>query len=697
MMGDYNEIVNSASEKMKTDEASLFKKEPRLNVISKETYEERASKVFHLLWETLSRSFGPYGAPTLIFNYPYSHVTKDGFTIMKNLSMDASDQLVDQSIANMASDICGRLNYAVGDGTTSAVIATNSIYQNYMKYREKLESDMIMPRDIMSAFNDIKNAIIDKLHECVETIQTDDPEKLFENIYKVVYISSNADAEMSNHIASLYRELGFPGITCELSADGITRSRLIKGYQYDLTLTDRLYTNSDDGTLKINGADVIMFSVKVTKDIYTNILKPLNEHARMRGRKLIVCASMYDETALGQTIRRDLNNEYQQTKDINMVLCTYKAISEHTRKLADDFAMLTNTIMIDRELRASIEMQIDEGASILDIFNFDDRDDIPNLICVGMDHDSQNPVRYINNNRPANVDPIKAPTNGIRVGYIGKASIGLTKSLFEEFYYNEIRYNAVLKEAEFLMKEAEDKYKKLGTFNVVTTQAQQRLYSLKLNMGSIEVGADSDLSQKLIKDAVDDAIKAAASAFNHGIVKGCNTDMIRTIKSIKDITIDDPMKNNLYMTLIDILLDGFKDIYRTVLSNAFKDRVLFTQEEMMNDFYITEPELYEKLENILTNIFHKNILDSITVENKESIVAKTASDLISEYGNCNLHDLLISISANTGMVFDVSTKAFSNDIVNSAQTDEEILIATIDLISLLITGNQMLITQKHNF
>ena len=43
--------------------------------------------------------------------------------------------------------------------------------------------------------------------------------------------------------------------------------------------------------------------------IYTNILKPLNEHAKARGRKLIVCASMYDETALGQTIRRDLTND----------------------------------------------------------------------------------------------------------------------------------------------------------------------------------------------------------------------------------------------------------------------------------------------------------------------------------------------------------------------------------------------------
>ena len=115
---------------MSTQDGRHFKKNPAVNVISKEEFEERISKVFHLLWKTLSKSFGPYGAPTLIYNYPYSHVTKDGYTIMKNLSMDASETLVDQAIADMAADICGRLNYTVGDGTTSAVIATNSIYNN---------------------------------------------------------------------------------------------------------------------------------------------------------------------------------------------------------------------------------------------------------------------------------------------------------------------------------------------------------------------------------------------------------------------------------------------------------------------------------------------------------------------------------------------------------------------------------------
>ena len=110
--GEWNEPKEGKD--MSSNDGRLFKKEPAINVISKEEFEERVEKVFHLLWKTLAKSFGPYGAPTLIYNYPWSHVTKDGYTIFKNLSMDASETKVDQAIADMAGDICGRLNYSVG-------------------------------------------------------------------------------------------------------------------------------------------------------------------------------------------------------------------------------------------------------------------------------------------------------------------------------------------------------------------------------------------------------------------------------------------------------------------------------------------------------------------------------------------------------------------------------------------------------
>ena len=69
-----------------------FKDDPKINVINNDEFEKRVEKVFHILWETLSKSFGPYGAPTIICNYPFRHITKDGYTIMKNLSFNLKGQ-----------------------------------------------------------------------------------------------------------------------------------------------------------------------------------------------------------------------------------------------------------------------------------------------------------------------------------------------------------------------------------------------------------------------------------------------------------------------------------------------------------------------------------------------------------------------------------------------------------------------------
>ena len=679
--------TNSLNERMISDEKEFFKSEPRVNVISKEMYEQRVAKVFKLLWSVLSKSFGPYGAPTLINNYPYSHVTKDGFTIMKNLSMDASEQLVDQAIANMASDVCGRLNYAVGDGTTSAVIATYSIYNNYLKYKKELDVNMVMPRDIIYSIKSLKNDIIAELDNYRQSIRSEDPDELYNNIYNVVYISSNGDDEISNYIASLYKELKFPGISCELATDGITKKRLIEGFKLDLVLNDKLYINSDNDSMIESSCDIVILNVRVTKDVYEKILKPLNEQSRIRGRKLIVCAATYDETALMQTIRRDLTNEYQKNKDINMVLTTYKAVSEHLKTKINDFAVLCNTIIIDRSIRDEIFEKIDSGKNLLEIFNFDSRDDIPNLICLGKDKNGA--IRCINSDFTCGKAEkiFELDDSAIRIGYAGNVNIGMKNSTFSDFYYNQNSYDAILKDAEITMRDVEEKYKKLGTFNLVVNQAQQRYYALKLKMGVIEVGGDSELSQKLFKDSVDDAIKAAASAYDHGIILGCNVFLINSISKILEAA------ENLYKTVpskklmteiivLKILRDGFIDVYKTVLSNAFDDSEL----KFMNK---------EDIKEKFFEIFHEDVLPDDFDNCADVIIANVKKRC--EYAEITVHDMIIEISSFMNLVFDVTTKRFTNKVINSTQTDEEIVTATIDLISILMTGNQMVVTQKHNF
>ena len=42
-------------------------------------------------------------------------------------------------------------------------------------------------------------------------------------------------------------------------------------------------------------------------------------------------------------------------------------------------------------------------------------------------------------------------------------------------------------------------------------------------------------------------------------------------------------------------------------------------------------------------------------------------------------------------MLDLSTGEFNKDVINSTETDKEILKATIDLLSLLITGNQLVL------
>ena len=245
--------------------------------------------------------------------------------------------------------------------------------------------------------------------------------------------------------------------------------------------------------------------------------------------------------------------------------------------------------------------------------------------------------------------------------------------------FDQKKYEVAVADAKADLEEKEKKYQKLGTFNLEVSQAQERLYALNLKMGIIEVGADTELSQKLLKDAVDDAIKAAASAFKHGVVLGCNTNLIQILTEMFESETDEVRKRLIY-----VLKEGFIDVYKTVLNNAFEDIVLRIHsydEDAYNEFRkwisnrgLNMDELFTDkaaLENAIRNATYKNMY--------------------------SVHDVLIQYSLLTSQVLDISKFKYSTSVINSLQTDEEILKATIDLISILIVGNQMVITQKHNF
>ena len=733
-----------------SNELMESKSKTEINVISKEEFEDHVERVAYLLWQTLSKSFGPYGSNTIIHRHPYSHITKDGFTIAKSLSFNVADTFTNQAISMMITDICGRMNTAVGDGTTTAIVSTYNIYKAYINIRESFLKTGFLPRDILYRSEYLKDKIREALKRMairidmpsattkgIDLYNSDTKSTTVDNIRKIVAVSSNGDETITNTITSLYEKFGYPMITCEKSVDGEERVHEVEGFRLPLNITDQMYVNSDDGLMRLQESDVLVFTCKITSDIFDHIIHPTLLLSQTCGRSLLVAAPSYDEVLLDRTIAPMLRNEYSKYKSISLVLCVYKATNAFQRKTISDFAMLCRTTPIDRPLASEI---IQTTAQ----FGVQNSDKIPfygilntrrewlkdvsypfiavaeNKMGVGTHDENDEKVYTLLEERGAYI-PGGETDNKLyfNLGYCKDLELGLDKpSIIHKFFYDEDEYILHLQEAKKEMEATEAKYKRLGTFNTETTKMRQRYYALQLQITLIEVGGDSELSIGMRQDVYDDAIKAAASAYRYGMVQGCN---VNTIQAINQVIYDtqlkqdemDPSQYELDLLLLGIIKNGFVNTYRTVLNNWIPDVTIWDMNECVGPDWEPDDTLYEMIKKAYSNLFKrwckKDIEDYFTEEQfKEYLLAtiRTKYMFDPEFNNSDykkgkyvltFFDLIIKASEITGTVFDLTTKTFSNEIVNSLQTDDEILNATIDLLTLLMSGNQMVVTQRLSF
>nr|DAS58542.1 MAG TPA: Heat shock protein 60 [Caudoviricetes sp.] len=685
---------------------AIFSDEPFMNVIPKDLFDERTQSVFSTLGKALARSYGPYGAAAVISEYPMYHITKDGYTIQKNIAFDKTTSYIDQIIAGMAGDICGRLNYSVGDGTTTAVVATNEIYQAYVnliKRDKRLQK--VLPRDIMKSFNRVKDKLVDAILNTATPIRSLSKSELANYIRKIVYVSSNGDEDITNIITDLYKDLGYPAINIEQSPDGVTRKKIIDGFQIDAILTDKIYINSDDMTMKLENADVIVFDHRVYKDEYLFLLKPLSSECKSRGRHLICLAPFYDESMMASLVSPDLNSEFAVNKDINLVLMSYRNTSLHHKKMITNLMMLFNTLPITRDMSNELISKVNEIRTNTKTFeenfpfNLDERGLIGTL-CVTSDKD----IKVIKKDESYKYF-IEHQDEKFRIGFVEYAGLGLKESVFNGFHRNENLYQTYVKDARDDLEAAEKKYQSLGTFNTEISQCQQRLNALELHLGIIEVGGDSTYSKGFNNDVVEDAVKASRSAYNFGVVHGCNQTLLSVLyRMMTETPKDDSTK--LDHIVETIIFNGFWRVYRTLITNKNVD--LATKRKMSVIHETTDDAEIELDKNRCADAIAEYFSDGFTnadadiykmmIEDIEKMYSCGFDSVVKELHEINdVADVIIALSILYNKPFDITTGKLSDDIIHSAETDVQILKATCDLINLLITGNQLVISQYGRF
>lgn len=641
--------------------------QPAINVLSQKDFQKRASVIFQTLDDVLGRSLGAYGAPTIISTYPYSHITKDGFTIARNIefAFHNGDE-VDRAIAKLATEICTRLNYAVGDGTTSAIVAVNQIYKSAMNILVKERKGR--PRDVLKVFKEVKDEIIDLLEKESGMIREDN---LADIIRKIVYVSSNGDKRLTDMIVQAYQEIGAPSISSDVSDTSEMYLEIINGYKSDIRIADKIYYNNDKQTADHRKVDVIMFDHKITSETYKKIIEPLAKLVRYLGRHLLCIAPWYDETLLQSTISRNLNAEYKQTGDISLIIASYPRTTETQKKNFSDLAILLNTSIIDKGLEYEILDYIGDEipeAKLMSVINISDRD-IPGINVF----DPAGKTMIKSDDYMAlksSSDEFENKTKLLDLGFADEMSGSMKSTTFKVSHYNKDLYEKILEEARITLQDTIDKFSSLGTYTKDVVEAQTRYSALRLKTAIIYVGADSELSRGMLRDSVDDAIRAAESAYRFGYIQGCNLTLGKVISKMYDVERDETRKAVLY-----VLQEGFKNVYKRVLGNAF-----------------TNPYCDAEYKAILTKFNEEGI--NLGTEELSFInnIGYKMKGIQNDVGQVNIIDIIIEISYETNKVLDLETMRFSRDIINSTKTDVEILTATIDLLGILMTGNQVVIS-----
>ena len=211
-------------------------------------------------------------------------------------------------------------------------------------------------------------------------------------------------------------------------------------------------------------------------------------------------------------------------------------------------------------------------------------------------------------------------------------------------------------------------------------------------MATLYVGGVSDLSGNMYKDAADDAIRAADSAFQFGYIKGGNLTIIEIVNEMLNDE-NDPVREY----ILKAIGNGFMDVYYEVLFNAFPtDRInhlgadAITRKDMVCDVEKVIDVFVSNGIKIPRDKIKKYLNDIIDNPNTIKIGDTTKDEF-------DIAELLVYFSLLEGKVFDLSIMDFSDNVINSMKTDAEILTATTELLSIMAVGNQVVMgSWNHN-
>ena len=281
-------------------------------------------------------TFGPRGN-NVVLEKPFGAplVTKDGVTVAKEIEIKGKFENMG---AQMVKEVASKTSDTAGDGTTTATILAQAIYNEGQKLVAAGGNPMALKRGLDKGTSAVVTAL-QKLSK---------PTKDKSEITQVGAISANNDMEIGRLISDAMERVGKEGVIAVEEAKSMeTTLEVVEGMQFDRGYLSPYFATQPEKMECVLDEPYILINEKKISSMKD--LLPLLEQVAKMGKPLLIVAEDVDGEALATLIINKLRGT------LKVAAVKAPGFGDRRKAMLEDIAILTGGQVVSEELGVKLE------------------------------------------------------------------------------------------------------------------------------------------------------------------------------------------------------------------------------------------------------------------------------------------------------------------------------------------------------
>lgn len=282
-------------------------------------------------------TLGPKGRNVIIdkkFGAP--QITKDGVTVAKEIELQ---EPIENMGAQMVKEVASKTNDQAGDGTTTATVLAQAIFNTGLKNVTAGANPM-----------DLKRGIDKAVAKVVENLKSQSVEinDSHEKIEQVATISANNDSAVGQVIAEAMQKVKKEGvITIEEAKGTDTYVKVVEGMQFDRGYISAYFVTDTEKMEAVYESPYILIYDKKISNMKEFL--PILEKVVQSGRPMLVISEDVDSEALATLVVNRLR------AGLKIVAVKAPGFGDRRKEMLEDIAILTGGTVISEEKGYKLE------------------------------------------------------------------------------------------------------------------------------------------------------------------------------------------------------------------------------------------------------------------------------------------------------------------------------------------------------